>query len=111
MLRFARLHIQPDEEAEDAVQDALLAVCACDTQALHGCDPSLFVWHPEEQGHRPLAGKYRHTAVMADGPHDELDEELFDERGHWHSGVAPATWSSPETHLVSHQFLRWWTSV
>ena len=26
MFRFARLHIQPDEEAEDAVQDALFTL-------------------------------------------------------------------------------------
>ena len=105
MLRFARLHIHPDEEAEDAVQDALLAACTCDAQALRLRDPRPYLFGIlKNKVTDRLRAKYRHTAVMADGPHDELDEEQFDERGLWHSGVAPATWSSPETHLVSHQF-------
>ena len=33
LLRFARLHLQPDEEAEDAVQDILLAVLAASAAA------------------------------------------------------------------------------
>lgn len=44
MLRFARLHIQPDEEAEDAVQDALLAACACDTPVMQQRDPRPYLF-------------------------------------------------------------------
>ena len=34
MLRFALLHIQPREEAEDAVQDALAAILGTDPATL-----------------------------------------------------------------------------
>ena len=38
MFRFARLHLQPDEEAEDAVQDALFALVEHPEKITHAAD-------------------------------------------------------------------------
>lgn len=105
MLRFARLHIQPDEEAEDAVQDTLLAACAGAADALRQADPRpyLFGILKNKVADR-LRSKYRRQQVMSDTFEDDLDDVLFDERGHWDRAVAPASWDSPESHMQSDQF-------
>lgn len=105
MLRFARLHIQPDEEAEDAVQDALLAACAgsLDSMQLADARHYLFGILKYKVADR-LRSKYRRQQVMSDTFEDDLDEVLFDERGHWDRTVAPGSWDSPETHMQSDQF-------
>jgi len=105
MLRFARLHIQPDEEAEDAVQDTLLAACAGAADALRQTDPRpyLFGILKNKVADR-LRSKYRRQQVMSDTFEDDLDDVLFDERGHWDRAVAPASWDSPESHMQSDQF-------
>ena len=114
MLRFARLHIQPLEDAEDAVQDALAALWSSPAERLNSSDvrPYLFGILKHKITDR-LRSKYRHAATgTADGAGglvhatdaDELDAELFDANGHWQAGAAPARWSCPESTLHNEQF-------
>lgn len=108
MLRFALLHLQPPEEAEDAVQDALLALL--DTRA-SACPPAdagryLFGILKHKITDR-LRRKYRSQQTQAAPAEDEgaLDALLFDARQHWQTGAAPAAWHCPESHVQNRQFL------
>ena len=115
LLRFARLHLQPDEEAEDAVQDTLLAVLAAPAAAPpRGGGPrqgdargSLFGILKHKITDR-LRARYRHgtppAASATAGGADALDAELFDSRGHWQTGAGPALWHDPESQLQNSQF-------
>ncbi|MFC2589125.1 MAG: sigma-70 family RNA polymerase sigma factor [Ottowia sp.] len=115
LLRFARLHLQPDEEAEDAVQDTLLAVLAAPAAAPpRGGGPRqgdargyLFGILKHKITDR-LRARYRHgtppAASATAGGADALDAELFDSRGHWQTGAGPALWHDPESQLQNSQF-------
>lgn len=115
LLRFARLHLQPDEEAEDAVQDTLLAVLAAPAAAPpRGGGPRqgdargyLFGILKHKITDR-LRARYRHgtppAASATAGGADALDAELFDSRGHWQTGASPALWHDPESQLQNSQF-------
>lgn len=108
MLRFARLHLQPDEDAEDAVQDALAAAMSVAVDTLRQADPKRYLFgilknkitDRLRQKYRPEIGYTE--AFGADL--DDLDEVLFDAQGHWTDGLAPARWQSPEAALESEQF-------
>ncbi len=114
LLRFARLHLQPDEEAEDAVQDTLLAVLAAPAAAPPRGGPRqgdargyLFGILKHKITDR-LRARYRHgtppAASATAGGADALDAELFDSRGHWQTGAGPALWHDPESQLQNSQF-------
>lgn len=100
MLRFARLHLQPREEAEDAVQDTLLAVLSGQTRV--------------GDARRYLFGTLRHKimdrlreryrAPMSLPDDETLDALLFEASGHWSRGMAPATWRSPEDSAQTREF-------
>ena len=106
MLRFAQLHIQPREEAEDAVQDALAALLSTDPAVLAQADPKRYLFGIlKHKITDRLRRKYRTEMSYNDAfGDDELDNTLFNARGHWVDGVAPATWTTPEEQLHSDQF-------
>lgn len=105
MFRFARLHLQPDEEAEDAVQDALLALMNADTAVLRGPDPRHYVFGIlKHKVTDRLRHKYRAEIAHDDAFTDGLDETLFDDTGHWVEGVAPAAWRRPDEQMGHDQF-------
>lgn len=105
MLRFAQLHIQPREEAEDAVQEALLALLGSSQAVLAQVDPKRYLFGIlKHKVTDRLRGKYRPEVGYSEAFDDELDRELFDARGHWVDGVAPAPWVTPEAQLHSDQF-------
>ena len=110
MLRFALLHLQPREEAEDAVQDCLLAALgpgAARAPAGDDLRGYLFGVLKHKITDR-LRQRYRHGSAPDPGPGDAdaapLDEALFDPRGRWATGMAPPAWASPEAALASDQF-------
>ncbi|RRD42758.1 sigma-70 family RNA polymerase sigma factor [Comamonadaceae bacterium OH3737_COT-264] len=106
MLRFALLHLQPPEEAEDAVQDALLALLGAQPTALTQGDPRRYLFGIlKHKITDRLRSKYRPEVLYQEAFEDELDNVLFDDRAHWHEGVAPALWNNPEGQLQSQQFL------
>ena len=115
LLRFARLHLQPDEEAEDAVQDTLLAVLAAPAAApprgggpRQGDARAYLFGILEPKITDRLRARYRHgtppAASATAGGADALDAELFDSRGHWQTGAGPALWHDPESQLQNSQF-------
>ena len=109
MLRFAQLHIQPREDAEDAVQEALAAALSARSGATEVNDPRSYLFgilkhkvtdrlrqrYRREQPFSELLGERADTA---------LDEALFDEKGHWQPGVESVLWQSPESALACDQF-------
>jgi RNA polymerase sigma-70 factor (ECF subfamily) len=115
MLRFAQLHLQPREEAEDAVQDALVALLAqtsnqMSNQAPHHQAPADDQLKPYLFGilkHKitdRLRQRYRHGARTESIDDEAFDLELFDAAGHWLPGAAPERWHCPESTLHSEQF-------
>ena len=91
MFRFARFHLQPDEEAEDAVQDALLALMGADVEVLRGPDPRRYVFGVlKHKVTDRLRRKYRADVAHDDAFTDGLDETLFDDTGHWALGTQNA---------------------
>lgn len=105
MLRFAQLHLQPREDAEDAVQDALAAILMTDAATLSATDPKLYLFGIlRHKVTDRLRQKYRREISYGEAFEDELDHLLFDERGHWVDGVAPLAWVRPDEQLLSDRF-------
>ena len=109
MLRFAMLHIQPREDAEDAVQEALAAALSARADAAEVNDPRNYLFGIlKHKVTDRLRQRYRReqpvSELAGDGCGPGFDEALFDEKGHWHPGVEPSLWQSPEGTLASEQF-------
>lgn len=105
MLRFALLHLQPREDAEDAVQDTLAAVLGVDAAALAQTDPRRYVFGIlKHKVTDRLRAKYRPEVGYGEAFADDLDNTLFNTRGHWVDGVAPQPWATPSEQLQSDQF-------
>ncbi len=105
MLKFARLHIQPLEDAEDAVQDAFAAFLAVDDETLTQIDPKLYLFGIlKNKITDRLRRKYRSEKSYADAFSDDIDELLFSEGGRWLKDAAPASWRTPDAALESEQF-------
>ena len=105
MLRFACLHLSPREEAEDAVQDSLLALLEVDIGKFQGADPKRYVFgilknKITDRLRKRYAGEVSYCEAFA----DDLDAYLFTERGHWVEGVAPAGWNRPDEQMQTDQF-------
>lgn len=106
MLRFARLHLSSQDDAEDAVQDAFAAALVTDPATLAAVDPRPWLFGIlRHKVMDRLRHRYR-SEVATDHSVDELDALLFDGRDHWLGGVAPAAWVTPESRLESDQFFR-----
>lgn len=106
MLRFARLHLSSRDDAEDAVQDALTAALMADPATLGTVDPRAYLFGIlRHKVMDRLRHRYR-SEVPSGHVTDDLDDLIFNERGHWLGGMAPTHWSTPEEHVESHQFFR-----
>lgn len=107
MLRFALLHLQPYEEAEDAVQDTLAAALSIDVAKLESADPRRYLFGIlRNKVMDRLRKRYRSEVSYEEAFEDELDNLFFDERDHWVKDVAPQTWNSPDEYLQSEQFFK-----
>ncbi len=110
MLRFARQQLGQDDEAEDAVQEALAG--ALKNAASFRGEAALKTWVIailknkiadvlRQRQRRPL------PASQLQRPDDEGPlPALFDQRGMWRDAARPARWEDPEADLNSRQFLR-----
>lgn len=107
MLRFALLHLQPHEDAEDAVQDALTAALTVDFTSFKDVDPRRYLFGIlRNKVMDRLRRRYRPEVAYHDVFEDDLDNLLFDERDHWVSGVAPSVWEKPDQQLMTDQFFK-----
>ncbi len=105
MLRFARLHLQPREEAEDAVQDTLAALLELRADTLAQADPRRYLFGIlKHKITDRVRRKYRPEVGYDEAFADELDNVLFNERDHWVAGVAPQAWNAPDEQLKTEQF-------
>lgn len=105
MLRFALLHIQPREDAEDVVQDALTAMLCANQATLAQTEPKRYLFGIlKHKITDRLRRKYRQEVAYRDAFADDLDQILFTDRGHWVDGVAPPAWVTPEAQLQTDQF-------
>jgi len=99
MMRFAQLHLQPREE------DALTALLSVSPDTLAQNDPKRYLFGIlKHKITDRLRRKYRADIGYSEAFADELDNVLFDDRGHWAEGMAPATWAQPEAQLQTEQF-------
>jgi RNA polymerase sigma-70 factor (ECF subfamily) len=107
MLRFARLHLSHAEDAEDAVQESFAAVLLANADTLKTVDPRRYLFGVlRNKVMDRLRQRYRQPSGGDAPEEDDLDSLLFDSRGHWISGVAPARWSRPDSRAESEQFFR-----
>ena len=107
MLRFALLHLQPSEDAEDAVQDALAAALTLNTADIAGSDPRRYLFGIlRNKVMDRLRHRYRAEITFSEAFADDLDETLFDKHDHWARDVAPAAWQTPDAQLQSEQFFQ-----
>lgn len=105
MMRFAQLHLQPREDAEDAVQDALAAALSVTAETLAHADPKRYLFGIlKHKVTDRLRMKYRPEVGYSDAFEDDLDNVLFDDRHHWAEGVVPKAWTTPDEQLRTDQF-------
>lgn len=106
LLRFARLQLRSDAQAEDAVQEAMLAALAGAANFAGAASVKTWVFSIlknkiiDELRRRAREGNVGDFAA----PEDEGEDfdELFDRRGHW--AEPPAVWGDPESSLENSQF-------
>ena len=104
MLRFARLQLHDQSLAEDAVQEALT---------------SAYISRDKFQGKSQLKTwlfsilRYKIIDIIRQNvkkneytgsQENPLDQELFDERGHWLEEATPTNWQQPDQDLEDENF-------
>lgn len=108
MVRFARLQLGDEDEAEDAVQEALAG--ALRNVAKFRGEAALKTWmiailknkiadNLRQRQKRPITA----SAMMSDEQDGPLPP-VFDQRGMWRDAHRPARWEDPEAEIHSRQF-------
>lgn len=109
MLRFARLQLGDDDEAEDAVQEALAG--ALRNAHSFRAEAALKTWIIAILKNKvaDILRQRRKRPVTASQLTSQEDEgalpAVFDHKGMWHDASRPARWEDPEAALHSSQFL------
>lgn len=109
MLRFARLQLGRDDEAEDAVQEALAG-------AIRGADrfrgeAALKTWliailkHKIADTLRQRQRRPINASALSSAEPDEAMPPMFHRWGVWRDSARPARWEDPEADLHTSQFL------
>jgi len=110
MLSFARLQLSDEQQAEDVVQEALAG--ALKNAAAFNRSASLRTWVFAILKNKiadALRGRYRQPQMtdIDDCKDCSLaDDQLFDERGHWHKNDRPQRWDAPEQLVHDEHFWR-----
>ncbi len=111
MLRFARLQLQDEHAAEDAVQDAIAAALAA-TDRFAGRS-ALKTWVFSILRHKIIdtfRSARRSISVSQISPAeldmDEAIDALFTERERWQAEERPIAWGDPERTMEQAQFWR-----
>jgi RNA polymerase sigma-70 factor (ECF subfamily) len=106
LLRFATLQLRDAAAAEDAVQEALLAALAGESN--FAGRSNLRTWLTGILKHKIVdairrQSRERPAADLESGSDDGEVDALFDRRGHWEE--SPDAWEQPEGALGQKQFL------
>ena len=105
LYRHALRKLSDHAAAEDAVQEALAAALAVSAGAPEVLEPRSYLFGIlKHKITDRLRQRYRREQPLSDIGAGDLDEALFDDKGHWHPGVEPSLWQSPEGILASDQF-------
>ncbi len=110
MLKFARLQLNDEQLAEDAVQEALIG--ALKNSGSFARKSALKTWVFAILKNKitdQLRGRYRRGEVSDDdecNKSDSLSDELFDDGGHWHADERPLHWGAPQKMVYDEQFWR-----
>lgn len=107
LLRFAKLQLRSEAQAEDAVQETMLAALAGEEKFAGAAAAKTWVFAILKN---KIVDELRRRArepeapVYADDDPADLEDCLFIEDGHWAN--PPTTWGDPEMALEQRQF---WT--
>ncbi|MEW6165484.1 MAG: sigma-70 family RNA polymerase sigma factor [Pseudomonadota bacterium] len=106
LLRFAKLQLRSEAQAEDAVQEAMLAALAGAGKFAGAAQVKTWVFAIlRNKIIDELRRRAREGNVADFAPNDDEGEdfeELFDRRGHWDE--PPVAWADPERALENSQF-------
>jgi len=109
MLKFATLQLSDSNQAEDAVQEALIG--AMKNADSFGGRAAFKTWMFAILKNK-IADVLRYkqrTVNISSFAHDEDDEdmsELFDRKGHWQKDERPVAWGNPEASMREQEFWR-----
>ncbi|PKQ01054.1 MAG: RNA polymerase subunit sigma [Alphaproteobacteria bacterium HGW-Alphaproteobacteria-13] len=109
MLRFARLQLGSDDEAEDAVQEALAGALKNVTNFRGEAALKTWIIAILKNKVADILRQRQRRPVVA-SQMQETDQEgalpaVFDRKGMWRDAARPARWEDPEAELHSSQFL------
>ena len=110
LLRFARLQLGNDDEAEDAVQEAIAG--ALRNARSFRAEAALRTWLIAILKNKvaDILRQRRRMPLPASQLATEADEEplpdLFNRFGVWRNAARPASWEDPEAAIQSRQFLK-----
>lgn len=109
MLRFARLQLGSDDEAEDAVQEALAGALKNATNFRGEAALKTWIIAILKNKVADILRQRQRRPVVA-SQIQETDQEgalpaVFDRKGMWRDAARPARWEDPEADLHSSQFL------
>ena len=105
LYKYAVRAVSDPDLAQDLVQDTFVAALGAGG-GFRG-DSTLRTWLVGILKHKitdRLRGKYRPEVGYSEAFADDLDNVLFNARGHWVDGVAPSVWRTPEDQLHTDQF-------
>jgi len=110
MLAFARLQLNDDQLAEDAVQEALAG--ALKNAEAFNRQAALKTWvfailknkitDALRQRYRDQEHVLAEEEACKNG--EALDDELFNQKGHWHAEERPQAWNAPQKMVHDRQF-------
>ena len=109
MMRFATLQLSDSNQAEDAVQEALIG--AMKNADSFGGRAAFKTWMFAILKNK-IADVLRYkqrTVNISSFAHEEDDEdmsELFDRKGHWQKDERPVAWGNPEASMREQEFWR-----
>ena len=106
LYKYARLHLSHHEDAEDCVQEVMLAFWDKPTQfeGRATLKTYLFGILKNKVADR-LRLRYRNQPMSSEGGVNDDFDVWFDERGKWQAQEDVATWGEPEGDLQTRQFL------
>lgn len=110
MLRFATLQLGHADQAEDAVQDALIG--AMKNAGAFAGQAALKTWVFAILKHKiadSLRQRQRLAERLSEAPADDADDSAdswFDRSGHWQADQRPQSWADPEAAVHSQDFWR-----
>ncbi|KUJ00329.1 RNA polymerase factor sigma-70 [Vibrio sp. MEBiC08052] len=112
MLKFARLQVQDEQLAEDAVQEAMIAAYQHIDKFEQQAALKTWIFAILKNKLIDLLRKEKRTTVASQLEQgdctqgDALMEKLFDQHGHWHKHERPVKWQQPDSCIENEHFWR-----